>query len=124
VVWSPTLPSNNIGIAFNCTQKREERLRDGTAGKPFQTANGGLGVAANFKITIYARTYDLYGPVRNVFDSGRYIPWASGRELGPGNGEFFGTCEMASSDRRVPFGAQKTRYCTAPPPPPTCSAVK
>ncbi len=42
-------------------------------------------------------TYDLYGPVRNVFDAGRYITWASGRGLGPGNGEFFEPCEMASS---------------------------
>jgi len=40
---------------------------------------------------------DLYGPVRNVFDAVRYITWASGRGLGPGNGEFFGPCEMASS---------------------------
>jgi hypothetical protein len=29
-------------------------------------------------------------PVRNVFDAGRYITWASGRGLGPGNGEFLG----------------------------------
>ncbi len=43
----------------------------------------------------YLCTYDLYGPVRNVFDAGRYITWASGRGLGPGNG--------------VSFGAQKTR---------------
>ncbi len=35
--------------------------------------------------------------MRNVFDAGRYITWASGRGLGPGNGEFFGPCEMASS---------------------------
>jgi hypothetical protein len=49
-------------------------------------------------ITIYAPvTYDLYGPVRNVFDAGRYITWVSGRGLGPGNGDFFGPCEMVSS---------------------------
>jgi hypothetical protein len=47
-------------------------------------------------ITIYA-PYDLYGPVRNVFDAGRYITWASEKGSGPGNGEFFGPCEMASS---------------------------
>ncbi len=34
--------------------------------------------------------------MRNVFDAGRYITWESGRGLGPGNGEFFGSCEMAS----------------------------
>jgi hypothetical protein len=26
----------------------------------------------------YLCTYDLYGPVRNVFDAGRYIMWAPG----------------------------------------------
>jgi hypothetical protein len=30
-----------------------------------------------------------------IIDVGRYITWASGRGLGPGNGEFFGPCEMA-----------------------------
>ncbi len=53
--------------------------------------------------------YDLYGPVRNGFDAGRSITRASGRGLGPGNRDFLGPCEMASSrDRRVPFGAQKS----------------
>ncbi len=51
---------------------------------------------------------DLYSPVCNVFYAGRYITWASGRGLGPGNGEFFWPCKMASADRRVPFVAQKT----------------
>jgi hypothetical protein len=45
----------------------------------------------------YLCTYDLYGPLRNVFDAGRYIMLASGRGLGPGIGEFFGPCEMTSS---------------------------
>ncbi len=45
----------------------------------------------------YFCTYDLYGPVHNFFDAGRYITWASGKGLGPGNGEFFGPGEMASS---------------------------
>ena len=26
----------------------------------------------------YLYTYDLYGPVRNVFDAGRYMTWRSG----------------------------------------------
>jgi len=30
-----------------------------------------------------------------IIDVGRYITWASWRGLGPGNGEFFGPCEMA-----------------------------
>ncbi len=38
-------------------------------------------------ITIYA---PIYGPMRNIFDAGRYVMWASGRGLGPGNREFFG----------------------------------
>jgi hypothetical protein len=45
----------------------------------------------------YFCTYDLYGPVHNLFDAGRYITWASGMGLGPGNGEYFGPGEMASS---------------------------
>jgi hypothetical protein len=45
----------------------------------------------------YFCTYDLYGPVRNVYDAGRYIMWASGRGFGPENREFSGPCEMASN---------------------------
>ncbi len=45
----------------------------------------------------YLFTCDLYGPVRNVFDACRYIARATGRGLGPGNWEFFGPCEMATS---------------------------
>jgi hypothetical protein len=45
----------------------------------------------------YLCTHDLYDLVRNVFDTGRYIMWACGRGLGPGNRKFFGPCEMASS---------------------------
>jgi hypothetical protein len=39
--------------------------------------------------------YDLYGPVRNAFDAGRYITSACGRGFGPGN----------RAVRRAPFGA-------------------
>jgi len=35
----------------------------------------------------YLCTYDLYGPVRNAFDTGS--KWASGRGLDPGNLEIF-----------------------------------
>ncbi len=45
----------------------------------------------------YLCTYDLNGPVRNVFDACRSITRTSGRGLGPGNREFFGPFEMASS---------------------------
>jgi len=45
----------------------------------------------------YLCTYDLYGSVHNVFDAFRSITRASGRGLGPGNREFFGPSEMASS---------------------------
>ncbi len=37
------------------------------------------------------------GPVRNAFDAGKSITGASGWGLGPGNRDFFGPCEMASS---------------------------
>ncbi len=46
----------------------------------------------------YLWTYDLYGPVRNTFDAGKSITRASaGGGLDPGNGYFFGPCEMAST---------------------------
>jgi hypothetical protein len=39
----------------------------------------------------YLCTYDLYGPVRNVFDAGRYMTWGSGGGgVGAGNLEFCG----------------------------------
>ncbi len=44
----------------------------------------------------YSCTYDLYGPVRNVFDAYRQIHYkGKGGGGGPGNREFFGPCEMA-----------------------------
>jgi len=43
----------------------------------------------------YLCTYDLYGPVRNVFAACRFITRASGRGLGPGNGiEPIGECHL------------------------------
>ncbi len=45
----------------------------------------------------YLCTYELYSPVRNVFDACRSITRASGRGLDPGNRDFFGPCEMALS---------------------------
>ncbi len=41
---------------------------------------------------------------------------ASGWRLGPGNRDFFGPCEMHRADRRVPFGAQKSRDFQGPIP--------
>ncbi len=39
----------------------------------------------------YLCTYDLYGPVRNCFDAGKYIMWGcGGRGVGAGNLEFLG----------------------------------
>jgi hypothetical protein len=64
----------------------------GSAGGGLGGLGGGGEIAEEIK---YLCTYDLYGPVRNVFDAATYITWGSG--LGPGNGEFFGPCEMASS---------------------------
>ncbi len=52
----------------------------------------------NFEIyNSYLRTYDLYGPESSAFDAGKSITRASGRGLGPGNQDFFGPYEMASS---------------------------
>jgi hypothetical protein len=52
----------------------------------------------------YLSTYDLYSPVRNVFDACRSIKRASGRGLGPGNRKFLGPVKWHRDDRRVPFG--------------------
>jgi hypothetical protein len=49
----------------------------------------------------YLCTYDLHSPVRNVFDACRSIKRASGRGLGPGNGEFLGPVKWPRADRRV-----------------------
>jgi hypothetical protein len=58
--------------------------------------------------------------VRNVFDAGRYIRWGSGGVgLALDISSFVGPCEMARTDRRVQFGAQKTRDIQRQPHPPT-----
>jgi hypothetical protein len=36
-------------------------------------------------------------PMRNAFDAAAYMTRTNGRGLGPGNQEFFGSCEMAPS---------------------------
>ncbi len=62
---------------------------------------------------IFLCTYDLYGPVRNVFDAGRYITWASGRGWAMEMESFLGPVKWHRAERRVPFGAQKsTANCT------------
>jgi hypothetical protein len=48
----------------------------------------------------YLCTYDLYSPVHNVLEACISITMASGRGLGPGIRDFFGPCEMASSQCR------------------------
>jgi hypothetical protein len=37
-----------------------------------------MGLGSGIRENNYLRTYDLYGPVRNVFDAGRLITWGSG----------------------------------------------
>ncbi len=37
----------------------------------------------------YLCAYDLYGPVRNVFDACRYIMWKSGKGVGPWKSRVF-----------------------------------
>ncbi len=66
----------------------------------------------NFEIyNSYLRTYDLYVPVCNAFDAGKSITRASGRGLGPGNQDFFGPCEMASSRQAsAVWGPKKLRF--------------
>ncbi len=55
----------------------------------------------------YLCTYDLYGPVRKVFDAGRYFMWGGGNGVAAGNLEFCGPCEIARADR----GVQSTAIC-------------
>jgi hypothetical protein len=65
----------------------------------------------NILFNSYLWTYDLYGHVRNAFDAGNFIPRASGRGLGPGKGDFFGPCEMASSHQASAiWGPKKLRF--------------
>jgi hypothetical protein len=45
----------------------------------------------------YLCTCDLYSPVHNVLEACIYITWGSWRGLGPGIPEFFGPCEMGTS---------------------------
>jgi hypothetical protein len=57
-----------------------------------------LGDFPNKLITFsYLRTYDLCGPLRTAFGAGKSITRARGRGMGPGNQDFFGPCETASS---------------------------
>jgi hypothetical protein len=53
----------------------------------------------------YLCTNDLYGPVRNVFDAGRYLRGEVVGGLALEISSFVGPCEMARADRRVLFGA-------------------
>ncbi len=46
--------------------------------------------------------------MRNIFDVGRYIKWASGRGGGLEMESFLGPLKWHRADRRVPFGAQKS----------------
>jgi hypothetical protein len=46
-------------------------------------------------------TCDLYSPVHNVLDGCIYITWGSGRGLGPGIPEFFGSCAGGDSHHAI-----------------------
>jgi hypothetical protein len=67
----------------------------------------------------YLCTYDLYGPVHNVFDACRYrtLRGQVGGGLGPGNRELLGPVKWHRADRRVQFWAQKTLSHCSPQPP-------
>jgi hypothetical protein len=48
-------------------------------------------VGAHVHKTAYGPLIDMaLGPVHNAFDAAKSITWPSGRELGPGNLDFFG----------------------------------
>jgi hypothetical protein len=62
----------------------------------------------------YLWTYDLYGPVRNTFDAGKYIIRASGKGLGLEIETFFGTCETASNRQANALWGPKKSSCCRP----------
>ncbi len=70
----------------------------------------------------YLWTYDLYGAVCNAFDEVKSITRASVRGLGPGNRDFFGPCEKASSvivsGCCSIYASWGTRSCASRPPGP------
>jgi hypothetical protein len=69
----------------------------------------------------YLWTYDLYCPVHNAFDVGKSITWTSGRGVGPGNQDFFGPCDIASSRQASAiWDPKKSRFPGPNPLPPTC----
>jgi hypothetical protein len=50
-------------------------------------------------------------PADNAFDADKSITRASEKGLGPGNGDFFGFCEMASSRQASAiWGRKKSRF--------------
>ncbi len=62
-------------------------------------------------LNCYLCTYDLYGPVRNAIDADRVHYEGNGRGLGPGNWDYFGPCEMASSRKAsANWGPKKSRF--------------
>ncbi len=83
-------PSGIENLTLGHLQKSEEVVPHAKETGPilhrFSSPAGPVWGAAYIK---YLCPYDLYGPVRNVFGAGRYVTWASGRGLGPGNGYFW-----------------------------------
>ncbi len=57
-------------------------------------------------------TYDLHSPDHNAFDASKSTARANGRGLGPGSGDFFGTCEMALSHQGSAIWVHKTYFLT------------
>jgi hypothetical protein len=61
----------------------------------------------------------IYTAPHNAFDAGKSITRASERGLVPGNRDFFGPCEMASSRQVFHLGPKKDELSRAQPHP-TC----
>jgi hypothetical protein len=60
-------------------------------------------------ITIYAPMFYTYSTKHNILDAYISITRGSGRGLGLEFESFLGPAKWHRADRRVPFGAQKTR---------------
>jgi hypothetical protein len=67
----------------------------------------------------YLCTYDLYGPVRKVFDAGRYITWGRGREGWRWESRvLWATVKMHEPIGECNFGPKKLEIPSANPPSP------
>ncbi len=95
---------SKLQTLFRLWQRRNE-----LSSRLFQLVSKFLTCQGGVVIAIYWPMIDTAPYVMLLMQTNPLLG-ASGRGLGPGNRDFFGPCEMASSIRQVPFfGAQKSQ---------------